>query len=162
MALAALICLPAWTQSSRCRPCHPNEVEGYSRYSMAHSLRKAAREPAGSFEDSAGAKFTTYSNENGTWQEAKFAFDRLLQLDPSNPVNEENAGRAELACGNPGAAISHLQKAVKMDPLLLSTIEVLEKIYRERGDTAAEAALEEQIRQAIGGTGQRGASQWQK
>ncbi|MGA8596630.1 MAG: hypothetical protein WB676_18120 [Bryobacteraceae bacterium] len=87
----------------------------------------------------------------GQAQEAKLAFDRLLQLDPSNPINEEKLGRAELSCGNVDAAISHLQKALNLDLLQLSTVDLLEKIYRERGNTAAEVELAKRIRQAIDG-----------
>src|SRR5579875_1269018 len=51
-----------------CKVCHPSEVAGYSHFSMAHSLRQAAREPAGSFENAFGTKFTIYVDATGTWQ----------------------------------------------------------------------------------------------
>lgn len=35
---------------------------------MAHSLRRAAQEPDGSFQNVFGTKFTVYSNRSGTWQ----------------------------------------------------------------------------------------------
>jgi hypothetical protein len=35
---------------------------------MAHSLRRAAREPEGSFQNAQGIKFTVYSSEAGTFQ----------------------------------------------------------------------------------------------
>jgi hypothetical protein len=33
--------------ASRCQFCHPSQVEGYARSTMAHSLRRAAQEPGG-------------------------------------------------------------------------------------------------------------------
>ena len=81
--------------------------------------------------------------------EAKFAFDRLVLLDPENPINEENAGRAELGCGNISLAVSHLEKAVELDPLLLSAAEVLEATYTNTGDTTKQAALAARVRAAM-------------
>ncbi|MBV9676578.1 MAG: hypothetical protein JO185_09600 [Acidobacteriaceae bacterium] len=86
-------------------------------------------------------------------QEAKFAFDRVLTVEPANASFEENAGRADLACGHIEAAVHHLEKALDMDPLLLSAAGVLEGIYRKQGDTAKQAALAERVREALkGGT----------
>ena len=81
--------------------------------------------------------------------EAKFAFDRLLLLDESNPVNQENAGRAELNCGDTQAAIGHLEHAIDLDPLLLSAAEVLDTIYAKNGETAKQIALAARVRAAM-------------
>ncbi len=86
-------------------------------------------------------------------REAKFAFERVLQLNASNPAYEENAGRADLACGNIEEAVGHLERALELDPLLLSAAEVLEEIYQERGEVAKQAALAEQMRKAMGQAG---------
>lgn len=83
-------------------------------------------------------------------QEAKIAFDRALELDPSEAINEENAARADLACGDIEQATKHLEKAVSIDPLLLSSIELLESVYKKQGELAKEAALAERIRLAMG------------
>src|SRR5579863_783347 len=54
---------------NRCAACHPQEVEGYSRSAMARSLRRAGKEPEGSFVHSvSGTKFTIYSKPDGLWQ----------------------------------------------------------------------------------------------
>lgn len=82
-------------------------------------------------------------------QEAKIAFDRVLRLGPADPVNEENAGRAELASGNMEAAEVHLERALTLDPLLLSTAELLEGIYAKQGNTTKQAAVGERVRQAM-------------
>ncbi|MFZ0293341.1 MAG: c-type cytochrome [Candidatus Sulfotelmatobacter sp.] len=53
--------------SSRCQFCHAAEVEGYARSAMAHSLRRAGREPDGTVE-TPDAKITMYSSPTGYWQ----------------------------------------------------------------------------------------------
>ncbi len=53
--------------SSRCQFCHAAEVEGYARSAMAHSLRRAGREPDGTVE-TPDAKITMYSSPAGYWQ----------------------------------------------------------------------------------------------
>ena len=82
-------------------------------------------------------------------QEAKFAFDRVVALEPANASFQENAGRADLACGNLDSAVHHLEKALDIDPLLLSAGGVLEGLYRKEGDTAKQAALAERMREAL-------------
>ena len=53
--------------ANRCKVCHASEVEGYARSAMAHSLRRAADEPAGAVTTS-DAKITMYSTPAGSWQ----------------------------------------------------------------------------------------------
>ena len=55
------------TGSSRCQFCHAAEVEGYARSAMAHSVRRAGREPDGTVE-TPDAKITMYSSPTGYWQ----------------------------------------------------------------------------------------------
>jgi hypothetical protein len=83
-------------------------------------------------------------------QQAKIAFDRALQLEPADAMNEENAGRADLACGNIEQATKHLEKAMQLDPLLLSSVALLERIYHEQGESTKGAALAERVRLAMG------------
>ena len=53
--------------SERCVLCHKAEVESYSDSAMAHSLRRAQREPDGSVNISDG-KITAFSSATGDWQ----------------------------------------------------------------------------------------------
>jgi tetratricopeptide (TPR) repeat protein len=53
--------------ASRCIVCHRAEVDGYARSSMAHSLRRASREPDGTVSGG-DAKITMYSSPIGSWQ----------------------------------------------------------------------------------------------
>jgi photosynthetic reaction center cytochrome c subunit len=55
------------TGAQRCVFCHQSEVEQYSGFSMAHSLRRAGHEPNGTVT-TAGAKITMYSSPTGYWQ----------------------------------------------------------------------------------------------
>ena len=52
---------------SRCKVCHSAEVEGYARSAMAHALRRAEQEPAGTVTIPNG-KITAYSAPSGSWQ----------------------------------------------------------------------------------------------
>ena len=42
--MAIAFALPVSTGPFACKVCHPKEVEGYSHYSMAHSLRQAGQD----------------------------------------------------------------------------------------------------------------------
>jgi len=53
--------------ADRCRFCHATEVEGYARSAMAHSLRRAGREPSGEVV-TAEARITMASSSGGYWQ----------------------------------------------------------------------------------------------
>jgi photosynthetic reaction center cytochrome c subunit len=53
--------------ASRCMFCHPAEVEGYARSAMAHSLRRASREPEGTVS-AHGSKITMHLSPTGYWQ----------------------------------------------------------------------------------------------
>jgi hypothetical protein len=81
--------------------------------------------------------------------EAKFAFDRVVALNPTNAAFQENAGRADLACGDTDAAVRHLERAWELDPLLLSAAGVLESVYAKQGDTAKQAALAARMKELL-------------
>lgn len=53
--------------AGRCQFCHAAEVEGYASSAMAHSLRRAGREPDGTVETPT-AKITMSSSPGGYWQ----------------------------------------------------------------------------------------------
>jgi photosynthetic reaction center cytochrome c subunit len=68
---SAAILLPGEpTGANRCKVCHASEVEGYARSAMAHSLRRAGQEPAGTVT-STDAKITMFSTPAGYWQELR-------------------------------------------------------------------------------------------
>src|ERR1700722_19900844 len=53
--------------AERCAGCHSAEVEGYARSAMAHSLRRAAQEPAGTVT-TPDSTITMSSSPKGSWQ----------------------------------------------------------------------------------------------
>jgi hypothetical protein len=50
-----------------CRRCHSAEVDGFARSKMAHSMRRAGQEPAGSVQVP-GTTIIMSSDKNGSWQ----------------------------------------------------------------------------------------------
>src|ERR1700676_5735641 len=65
------------TGSNRCILCHHAEVEGYSRSTMAHSLRRADHEPDGAV-NAHGSKITMNSSSMGyckRWENGGEAID---------------------------------------------------------------------------------------
>lgn len=81
--------------------------------------------------------------------EALRAFDRVLQLVPDSAAAEEDAGVACLESGQVEKAASHLERALKLDPLLLSAATALQEVYRKQGDNEKAAALASQMRRAM-------------
>jgi hypothetical protein len=53
--------------ADRCITCHRSEVEGYSQYAMAHSLRRAGNEPDGVVK-TPDTTITMHSSPTGYWQ----------------------------------------------------------------------------------------------
>jgi tetratricopeptide (TPR) repeat protein len=84
--------------------------------------------------------------------EARFAYHHLIALDPQNPVNEENAGRADLAAGDLAEATQHLERALQLDPLLLSAAGLLENLYQNQGKHTEMAEIAERVRRAMSTT----------
>jgi hypothetical protein len=68
LAVLALL-VPMSFAAHPCESCHPKEVAGFSRSSMAHSLRRPEKVPEGSFfVPGSGTKFTIRTDSDGIWQ----------------------------------------------------------------------------------------------
>ena len=80
--------------------------------------------------------------------DAKFAFERALQLDPS-PLTEAGAASPYIQDGELGPAIQHLERAVSLDPLYLPAASTLLELYQKQGKTAEAAALASRIDAAL-------------
>ncbi len=76
-------------------------------------------------------------------------FDRVIELQPGDPLARENAGLVWMDAGEKGIAAARIEQALALDPLLLTGIESLLKLYRESGDAAKETALMDRVRQAM-------------
>ncbi len=58
---------PQRDEADACIDCHEEEVKGFARSKMAHSMRLPAQEPEGIVSTSQ-TTLRTYSNRDGTWQ----------------------------------------------------------------------------------------------
>jgi photosynthetic reaction center cytochrome c subunit len=82
-------------------------------------------------------------------KEAEAAFEKALQLDPDSPVTEASAAPPYIQGGDPGRAIGHLERAVRLDPLYLPAVRALIDLYQKQGRTAEAEALTATIKTAI-------------
>jgi photosynthetic reaction center cytochrome c subunit len=83
--------------------------------------------------------------------DAKFAFERALQLDPS-PLSEAGAASPYLQSGDTEPAAEHLSRAVSDDPLYLPAASTLIDLYRKIGNATAAADLAAKVKAAMNGT----------
>src|SRR5580658_9693265 len=81
--------------------------------------------------------------------EAVKAFEQVLQLTPNNAASEEDVGIAFLEAGQNDNAASHLERAVQLDPLLLSAGTALQAVYRKQGNDNKADALAERMRRTM-------------
>ncbi len=84
--------------------------------------------------------------------DAKFAFERALQLDPSSPLTEASAASPYMQEGDAGGAIAHLERAVALDPLFLPAASTLIDLYQKQGETAKASELTSRIKVAMSAT----------
>jgi hypothetical protein len=81
--------------------------------------------------------------------EALKAFELVMQLKPNSATSEEDVGLAYLESGQAEKAASHLERALELDPLLLSAGTALREVYRREGDSDKADALAERMRRAM-------------
>ena len=82
--------------------------------------------------------------------EAELAFERALQLDPNSVAGETNAASAYLQADDIDGAVSHLERAVTMDPLHLPADMPLIDLYKRQGNVAKAAELTGKVSAAMG------------
>jgi photosynthetic reaction center cytochrome c subunit len=81
--------------------------------------------------------------------EAELAFDRALQLSPGSATGETNAASAYLEAGDIDQAVTHLERAVAIDPLHLAADAPLIELYKQQGKVAKAAALSSRVGAAL-------------
>lgn len=81
--------------------------------------------------------------------EAEFAFDRALQLSPNSVSGETNDASAYLQAGDVDQAISHLERAITLDPLDLTAVAPLIDLFKQKGDLAPANELSGSIAKAL-------------
>lgn len=77
---------------------------------------------------------------------AELAFERALQLDPDSPLTEASAAPPYIQAGDSGRAISHLERALKLDPLYLPAATDLIALYEKQGKSTEAGALSAKIK----------------
>jgi tetratricopeptide (TPR) repeat protein len=83
--------------------------------------------------------------------EALRAFERVRELLPDSASAEEDAGVACLEAGLADQAAAHLERAITLDPLLLSASTALQEVYKKQGKPEKATALSNRVRLAMGG-----------
>jgi photosynthetic reaction center cytochrome c subunit len=81
--------------------------------------------------------------------EAKVAFQRALQLEPSSALTEASAASPYIEEGNAAEAIAHLERAINLDPLLLPAASTLIGLYEKQGKFTEANALSTRIKRAM-------------
>lgn len=84
--------------------------------------------------------------------DAKFAFERALQLDPDSALTEASAASPYMQEGDDADAIAHLERAVALDPLDLPAASTLIGLYQKEGENAKAAELASKIKGAMSET----------
>jgi photosynthetic reaction center cytochrome c subunit len=85
-------------------------------------------------------------------RDAKFAFERVLQLEPDSPLAEASAASPYIQEGDDGRAIAHLERAVNLDPLYLPAASTLIDLYQKQGESAKAVELSARIKAAMSET----------
>ena len=83
--------------------------------------------------------------------DARYAFDRALQLEPNSALAEADAAAPYIQEGNTDLAVTHLERAVSLDPLYLPAASTLIGLYQKEGKTAEADELASKIKQAMSG-----------
>jgi tetratricopeptide (TPR) repeat protein len=83
------------------------------------------------------------------FSEAELAFDRALELRPDSPVQEANVASAYAQAGDLQTAMTHLERAVALDPLYLPAAGPLITLYRKEGKDSEAEALSAKIEAAM-------------
>lgn len=83
--------------------------------------------------------------------EALRAFERVRELLPDSAVAEEDVGVACLEAGQADQATAHLERAMSLDPLLLSAATALQEVYKKQGTPEKANALADRMRRTMGG-----------
>lgn len=81
--------------------------------------------------------------------DAKLAFERALQLEPDSALTEASAASPYILEGDTGRAITHLERAVTLDPLDLPAASTLIGLYQKQGKLTEAAELSAKIQAAM-------------
>jgi tetratricopeptide (TPR) repeat protein len=82
-------------------------------------------------------------------EDAKFALDRALYLEPDSALTEASAASPYIQKGDVAGAIAHLERAVALDPLNLPAASTLIGLYEKEGKSAEALELSGKIKTAM-------------
>jgi hypothetical protein len=82
--------------------------------------------------------------------EALRRFEKVLVLRPAYAPYEVNVATALIAAGRKAEALHHLEKALRLDPLLQQAIELLSSVYKDQDESAKAAGLVAQYQHEMG------------
>jgi Tfp pilus assembly protein PilF len=71
-------------------------------------------------------------------------------LRPTYAPYEVNVATALIAAGRKAEALHHLEKALRLDPLLQQAIELLSSVYKDQDESAKAAGLVAQYQHEMG------------
>jgi predicted Zn-dependent protease len=83
-------------------------------------------------------------------EEAVRRFQKVLVLRPAYAPYEVNAASALIAAGRKSEALSHLERALQLDPLLEQAVELLSRLYKDEKESAKAAGIVAQYRREMG------------
>jgi len=89
--------------------------------------------------------------------DAKLAFNRALELEPDSALAQARVASPYLQEGDDAQATTHLERAVKLDPLFLPAISTLIGLYEKNGNGTAAAELSAKTKLAMSGGSADGA-----
>jgi photosynthetic reaction center cytochrome c subunit len=78
--------------------------------------------------------------------DAKFAFERALQLEPNSALNEAGAAAPYIQEGDAATAIPYLERAIALDPLNLPVASTLIGLYEKEGKITQATALSDKLK----------------
>ncbi len=81
--------------------------------------------------------------------DARLAFERALQLEPGSALNEASAASPYILEGDTDRAITHLERAVTLDPLDLPAASTLIGLYQKQGKLKEATELSAKIQAAM-------------
>ena len=82
--------------------------------------------------------------------EALRRFEKVLVLRPTYAPYEVNVATALIAAGRKAEALHHLEKALRLDPLLQQAVELLSSVYKDQDESAKAAGLVAQYQHEMG------------
>jgi len=83
-------------------------------------------------------------------QQAYDLFDHVAQIQPDSAEAQTNMAAALIRLNRQTEAVAHLEKALALDPLSRSSVNLLVRLYQQQGDNAKASDILTSYRRAMG------------